>query len=50
MNDDIMRNVSRLYRELAGKYEWILVNGDKSREDIHKEIMQIVEYRIKQKH
>ena len=50
MSDDIMHNVSGLYRELAGKYEWILVKGDRSREDVHMEIMQIVEDRMRQKH
>ena len=50
MNDDMMNNASKLYRELAGKYGWILVNGDRSREDVHKEIVQIIENKIKQKH
>jgi dTMP kinase len=50
MNDDMMSNVSKLYRELAGKYGWIMVNGDRNREDVHKEISQIIENRIKQKH
>jgi dTMP kinase len=50
MSDDIMHNVSGLYRELAGKYGWILVKGDRGREDVHREIMQIVEDRMKQKH
>ena len=50
MNDDMMSKVSKLYRELAGKYGWILVNGDRSREDVHKEIVQIIENKIKQKH
>jgi dTMP kinase len=50
MNDDMMSNVSKLYRELAGKYGWIIVNGDRNREDVHKEISQIIENRIKQKH
>lgn len=46
MSDNIMNNVSALYRELAGRYGWILVNGDRSREDVHKEIMRIVEDRM----
>jgi len=50
MNDDMMNNASKLYRELAGKYGWILVNGDRNREDVHKEIIQIIENKIKQKH
>ncbi len=50
MNDDMMSNVSRLYRELAGKYGWIMVNGDRNKEDVHKEISQIIENWIKQKH
>jgi len=50
MNDDMMSKVSKLYRELAGKYGWIMVNGDRNREDVHKEISQIIENRIKQKH
>ena len=50
MNDNMMQGASKLYRELAGRYGWILVNGDRSREDVHKEIMRIVEYEIKQKH
>ena len=50
MNDDVMHNVSKLYRELAVKYGWILVNGYRSREDVHREIMQIVEDGMKQKH
>lgn len=50
MSEDIIHNVSRLYRELAGKYGWILVKGDRSREDVNREIMQIVEDRMKQKH
>jgi len=50
MNDDMMSKVSRLYRELANRYGWIMINGDRSREDVHKEIIQIVESKIKQKH
>jgi len=50
MNDDMMSKVSKLYRELAGKYGWILVNGDRIKEDVHKEIVQIIENKIKQKH
>ncbi len=50
MNNDVMHNVSKLYRELAVKYGWILVNGYRSREDVHREIMQIVEDGMKQKH
>jgi len=50
MNDDIVNNVSRLYRELAHKYNWILINGDRSKEDVHKEILKLVEEKIKQKH
>ncbi|MFQ5940447.1 MAG: dTMP kinase [Nitrososphaerales archaeon] len=50
MSDDMMHEVSKLYREFATKYGWILVNGDRNREDVHREIMQIVEDRIKQKH
>ncbi len=50
MNDEMMSKVSRLYRELAGKYGWILVNGDRSKEDVHKEIALIIENKIKRKH
>ena len=50
MNDDMMSKASRLYRELANRYGWIMINGDRSREDVHKEIIQIVESKIKQKH
>ncbi len=50
MNDEMMSEVSRLYRELAGKYGWILVNGDRSKEDVHKEIALIIENKIKRKH
>ncbi len=50
MNDEMMGEVSRLYRELAGKYGWILVNGDRSKEDVHKEIALIIENKIKRKH
>jgi len=50
MNDDIVNNVSRLYRELAHKYNWVLINGDRSKEDVHNEILKIVEEKIKQKH
>ncbi|MEM2760009.1 MAG: dTMP kinase [Nitrososphaerales archaeon] len=50
MSDDIMHKVPQLYRELARKYGWILVNGDKSREDVHREIMSIVEDVTEQKH
>ncbi len=46
MNDDIMNHVSKSYRELAGKNGWVLVNGDRSKEDVHREIMQIVEDKI----
>lgn len=50
MNDDMMSKVCKLYRELAGKYNWLLVNGDRSREEVHNDIVKIVERRIKQKH
>jgi len=50
MSDDMMSKVSRLYKELAGKYGWILVNGDRSKEDVHKETAQIIEDKIKRKH
>ncbi len=50
MSDDMMNKVSRLYRELAGNYGWILVNGDRSKEDVHEEIAQIIENKIKRKH
>lgn len=50
MNHDIMNNVPRLYRELAHKYNWVLINGDRSKEDVHNEILKIVEEKIKQKH
>ncbi|MFQ5969005.1 MAG: dTMP kinase [Nitrososphaerales archaeon] len=49
-NNDIMNNVSRLYREFAIKYNWILIDGDRSEEEVHKEILKIVEEKIKQKH
>lgn len=50
MNDGIMHNVSKLYREFAGKYGWVLVNGERSREEVHMEIMHIIEEKMKQKH
>lgn len=50
MNDEVLNNVSRLYRELAKKFGWVLVDGDRTKEEVHKEIMGIVESRIKQKH
>jgi len=50
MSDDIMNYVSKLYRELAGKHGWMLVNGDRKKEDVHREIVKIVEDRLKQKH
>jgi len=50
MDDDMMGKASKLYREFAGKYGWILINGDRNREDVHKEIMQIIATKIKQKH
>ncbi len=50
MDDDMMGKASRLYREFASKYGWILINGDRNKEDVHKEIMQIIATKIKQKH
>ena len=50
MDDDMMGKASELYREFAGKYGWILINGDRNKEDVHKEIMQIIATKIKQKH
>ena len=50
MDDDMMGKASKLYREFASKYGWILINGDRNKEDVHKEIMQIVATKIKQKH
>jgi dTMP kinase len=50
MDDDMMGKASKLYREFAGKYGWILINGDRNKEDVHKEIMQIIATKIKQKH
>lgn len=50
MSDDIMNKVSKLYKELAERYGWILIDGDRSKEDVHKDIMKVVESRIKQKH
>ncbi len=50
MDDDMMSKASKLYREFAGKYGWILINGDRNKEDVHKEIMRIIATKIKQKH
>ena len=50
MDDDMMGKASKLYREFASKYGWILINGDRNKEDVHKEIMQIIATKIKQKH
>jgi len=50
MDDDMMGKASKLYREFASKYGWILINGDRGKEDVHKEIMQIIATKIKQKH
>lgn len=45
---EMMKRVSGLYRDLAGRYGWILVNGDRSRDEVHAEIMQIVWKKMKQ--
>jgi dTMP kinase len=50
MDDDMMGKASKLYREFASKYGWLLINGDRNKEDVHKEIMQIIATKIKQKH
>lgn len=50
MDDDMMGKASKLYREFASKYGWILINGDRNKEDVHKEMMQIIATKIKQKH
>lgn len=50
MDDEMMGKASKLYREFASKYGWILINGDRNKEDVHKEIMQIIATKIKQKH
>ncbi|MGH9934311.1 MAG: dTMP kinase [Nitrososphaerales archaeon] len=50
MDDDMMGKASKLYREFANKYGWILINGDRNKEDVHNEIMQLITTKIKQKH
>src|SRR5574341_163862 len=47
MDDDMMGKASKLYREFASKYGWILINWDRNKEDVHKEIMQIIATKIK---
>ncbi|MFQ5921195.1 MAG: dTMP kinase [Nitrososphaerales archaeon] len=49
MDNDMMSSVSKLYRDLASRYGWVLVNGDRSREEVHGEIFQIVKERIAKK-
>ncbi|MEM2856899.1 MAG: dTMP kinase [Candidatus Nitrosocaldaceae archaeon] len=45
-----MRNVIRVYRELVGRYGWNIINGEKSKDEVHKDIMKIVRSFINKHH
>lgn len=37
-----IRNVIRLYRELSKRYGWLIINGNRNKEDINDEIVDII--------
>jgi dTMP kinase len=47
MDDDMMDRVCKLYRELSTMYNWVLVNGDRSIVNVHRDVVKIVQ---RQKH
>ncbi len=45
---EMMSKVPRLYRELASKYGWHIINGARGREEVHGDLAKIVCERMKQ--
>jgi dTMP kinase len=41
-NIEKIRRVSRLYRELADKYQWLLVDGNRSKEEVNNDLIKII--------
>ncbi len=41
-NKEKIRKVSRLYRELAERYNWVVVDGNRSKEDINNDLLKII--------
>jgi dTMP kinase len=41
-NQKLLLEVNRNYRKLAKQFKWKIINGEKSREQIHQEIMNIL--------
>lgn len=37
-----VKRVSRLYRELAKRYNWIVVDGNRSKEEVNKDLIKII--------
>ncbi|MGC2574787.1 MAG: dTMP kinase [Candidatus Nitrosopolaris sp.] len=41
-NQKLLLEVNKNYRKLAKQFKWKIINGEKSREQVHKEIMNIL--------
>ncbi len=39
---DMLKKVADVYKMLASKYNWIVIDGNRSKEEIHKDILNIV--------
>jgi dTMP kinase len=41
-NQKLLLEVNKNYRKLAKQFKWKIINGEKSKEQVHQEIMKIV--------
>jgi dTMP kinase len=41
-NQKLLLEVKKNYRKLAKQFKWKIINGEKSREQVHQEIMNIL--------
>ena len=47
MNQTLLLEVHKNYRKLARKFKWRVVNGEKSKEQVHRDIMNIIKKTLK---
>jgi len=45
-NEEFLKKISKIYRSVAKKQRWKIVNASQSKEDVHQEILQIFSKKI----
>ena len=47
MNETLLSEVHKNYRKFARKFKWKIVNGEKSKEQVHRDIMNVIRNTLK---